>query len=123
MQLNRTDAESLARASAAALQQGRAAEARAGFDRLAASGQANAQIWLLLAYSCRQLGDMAGADRAADEVLRKDEGNIRALIVKGDSRDAAGDDRAAFTARRSSSPRKWRSFPPIWPPSSTAPSK
>ena len=95
MPLSRAEAESLARASAAALQAGRAAEARDGFDRLAAAGQANIQIWLLLAYSCRQLGDTAGADRAADEVLRRDERNIRALIVKGDSRQAAGDDRSA----------------------------
>jgi tetratricopeptide (TPR) repeat protein len=94
MQLDRAGAEALARASAAAFQAGRAAEAREGFDRLAASGQANAQIFLMLAYACRQLGDMAGAGKAADEVLRRDEANLRALIVKGDALLAGGDDRA-----------------------------
>jgi len=105
MQLNRTDAEALARASAAAFQSGRAAEARQGFDRLAATGQANAQIWLMLAYACRQLGDWAAAERAADEVLRRDEANVRALIVKGDARHAldsaaGGGDRGAASFHR-----------------------
>ena len=95
MQLDRAAAESLARSSAAAFQAGRTAEARDGFARLAASGQANVQIYLMLAYACRQLGDMAGAGKAADEVLRRDETNLRALIVKGDALLADGDDRAA----------------------------
>lgn len=95
MQLSLSEAERLARAGAEALQAGNAAEARRSFERLAATGRANLQIWLLLAHSCRSSGDMAGADKAADEVLKKDNRNIRALIVKGDCRQAAGDDRAA----------------------------
>ncbi len=51
-QLSRDEAESLARAGAAALQAGRAAEARQNFDMLVAAGQVNVQIWLLLAYAC-----------------------------------------------------------------------
>jgi tetratricopeptide (TPR) repeat protein len=94
-QLSRDEAESLVRAGAAALQAGRAAEARQNFDMLVAAGQVNAQIWLLLAYACRQLGDADGAAVAADEVLKRDNRNLRALLVKGDSLKAAGDDRAA----------------------------
>jgi aspartyl/asparaginyl beta-hydroxylase (cupin superfamily) len=89
------EAEQLARAGAAALQAGRAAEARASFERIAASGRANLQIWLLLSYACRQAGDMAAAEQAADEVLARDKRNLRALLVKGDARHAAGDVRAA----------------------------
>jgi len=94
-QLSRDEAESLVRAGAAALQAGRAAEARQNFDMLVAAGQVNAQIWLLLAYACRQLGDAAGAASAADEVLKRDNRNLRALLIKGDGLKAEGDDRAA----------------------------
>jgi tetratricopeptide (TPR) repeat protein len=95
MQLSLSEAEQLARAGAAALQAGDAEEARRSFERLTGSGRANAQIWLLLAYACRQAGDPAAAEKAADEVLLKDNRNVRALLVKGDGRHAAGDDRAA----------------------------
>lgn len=94
-QLNMAEAEQLARAGAEALRAGNAAAARQNFDRLAASGRANAQIWLLLAHSCQSLGDLAAAERAADEVLRRDNRNLRALILKGDVRQAGGDEAAA----------------------------
>jgi aspartyl/asparaginyl beta-hydroxylase (cupin superfamily) len=93
-QLSLNDAERLARAGADALRAGDAAGAKRRFEQLAAAGRANVQIWLLLAHSCVLLGDHEGAERAADEVLRKDNRNLRALIVKGDCRQAAGDDRA-----------------------------
>lgn len=94
-QLSMAEAEQLARAGAEALRAGNAAAARQNFDTLAASGRANAQIWLLLAHSCALLGDHVAAERAADEVLRRDNRNLRALILKGDARQAAGDDAAA----------------------------
>jgi hypothetical protein len=94
-QLSMADAEQLARAGAEALRAGNAAAARRDFERLTASGRANAQIWLLLAHSCIMLGDHAAAERAADEVLRRDNRNLRALIVKGDARQAAGDEAGA----------------------------
>ncbi len=93
--LSQTEAEQLARAGAAALQAGRAGEARASFERLVAAGMVNAQIHLLLAVSCRGLGDRAAEEQALDAVLAEDGGNLRALIMKGDCRQAAGDDRAA----------------------------
>jgi len=95
MEISLSEAEQLARAGAAALQAGNAAEAIKSFERVTASGRANLQIWLLLAYACRQAGDHAGAEKAADEVLALDNRNLRALIVKGDARDATGEGRAA----------------------------
>ena len=95
LRLDRSQAEQLARAGAAALQAGNAAEAKRSFARLAEAGMANAQIWLLLAHSSQLAGDHAAAEQAADEVLRRDNRNLRALIVKGDCRQAAADDRAA----------------------------
>jgi aspartyl/asparaginyl beta-hydroxylase (cupin superfamily) len=95
IRLNQTEAEKLARAGAAALQQGRAAEARESFERLIAAGQVNAQIRLLLAVSCRALGDHAAQEEALDAVLQEDTRNLHALLMKGDCRQAAGDDRAA----------------------------
>ena len=94
-QLSMADAEQLARTGAEALRAGNAAVARRNFERLAASGRANVQIWLLLAHSCAALGDHQAAERAADEVLRRDNRNLRALIIKGDARQAAGDERGA----------------------------
>jgi aspartyl/asparaginyl beta-hydroxylase (cupin superfamily) len=93
-QLSLGEAEKLARAGAEALRAGKAAEAKRVFEQLAATGRANVQIWLLLAHSCTLAGDRAGAERAADEALKKDNRNLRALIIKGDCRQAAGDDRA-----------------------------
>jgi aspartyl/asparaginyl beta-hydroxylase (cupin superfamily) len=94
-QLSLSEAEQLARAGAAALQAGNPAEAKRSFERVTQSGRATAQIWLLLAYACRQTGDHAGAEKAAEAVLATDNRNLRALIVKGDARRAAGDGRAA----------------------------
>ena len=94
-QLSMADAERLARTGAEALRAGNAAAARENFDRLTASGRANAQIWLLLAHSCAMLGDHPATERAADEVLRRDNRNLRALIMKGDARQAGGDETGA----------------------------
>ena len=63
-QLSMADAERLARAGAEALRAGNAAAARQSFERLAASGRANAQIWLLLAHSCASLGELPADLRA-----------------------------------------------------------
>ena len=100
MQLSVSEAERIARDGAQALQAGNAAEARRRFEQLTVSGRANAQIWLLLAHACRQLGDWAAAESAADQVLERDGRNLRALILKGDSRANAGDDRAGASFYR-----------------------
>ena len=100
MQLSASEAERIARDGAQALQAGNAAEARRRFEQLTVSGRANAQIWLLLAHACRQLGDWTGAESAAEQVLERDGRNLRALILKGDSRAGAGDDRAGASFYR-----------------------
>jgi thioredoxin-like negative regulator of GroEL len=51
------------------LQQGRPAEARERFQEIAQTGRANSQIWLLLATSCRALGDLEGEEAALDSLL------------------------------------------------------
>jgi len=95
MPLSVAEAERLARAGAEALRAGQAGEAVRLFAQIAAAGMANVQIWLLLAHSSRLAGDADEAERAADAVLREDDRNLRALIIKGDCRREAGDDRAA----------------------------
>lgn len=95
MQLTVAEAEQVAREGAQALQSGNAAEARRRFEQLTASGRASVQIWLLLAHACRHLGDWPATEAAADQVLERDTGNLRALVLKGDSRLAEGDARGA----------------------------
>jgi aspartyl/asparaginyl beta-hydroxylase (cupin superfamily) len=98
--LSRAEAERIAREGAAALQGGDAASARTAFERLAAAGMVNAQIHLLLAHSCRLLGDREAEERALDALLAGDGRNLRALILKGDCRAAARDERAASSFYR-----------------------
>ena len=100
MPLSAAEADRIARAGAEALRAGRPADAKASFERLTKSGVASLHIWLLLAHSCRLAGDAAGAEAAADQVLRQDERNVRALIIKGDCRRDAGDERAAASYYR-----------------------
>lgn len=95
IQINQAEAEQIARAGAAALQAGDAAAARQSFERLVAAGLVNAQIRLLLASACRALGDRPAEEQALDALLEEDGNNLRALIMKGDCRLVAGDDRAA----------------------------
>lgn len=87
--------EATARAGAAAFQAGRHGEARRLLAEVHARVPNNVQIALMLAYSCRALGERGEEERAVDAILKADPGNIRALILKGDCRDAAGDARAA----------------------------
>ncbi|MES2098010.1 MAG: aspartyl/asparaginyl beta-hydroxylase domain-containing protein [Pseudomonadota bacterium] len=89
------EAEQIARAGAAAMQAGDMLGAKNQFERLTVSGRTNAQIWLMLAHCSRAVGDWATAERAADAILAKDNHNLRALIIKGDARDATGDRRSA----------------------------
>ncbi len=93
--MNATEAEALVRDAVAALQRGDPAAARAGLERVTATGLANAQIWLILASALRQLGDRSAEERALDAVLKLDPRAVRALIMKGDLKAAAGDDRGA----------------------------
>ena len=93
--MNTADFSILRRDGAEALRRGDLRAARESFERLAAAGQADINIWLGLAGSCGRLGDMAAAHAAADKALALDARNLRALIVKADLFADQGDARAA----------------------------
>lgn len=98
--LSRAEAEQLLRAGAESLQRGDAAGGRQRFERLVAAGMVNAQVYLLLAQACRLAGDREAEERALDALLAGDNRNLRALILKGDCRAAAKDERAASSFYR-----------------------
>ena len=89
--------ESWVRQGAAALQAGRSKDGRALLERVVATGRTNVQVWMLLALACRQMDDAAAFDRAVDEALRCDAGNLFALVWKGDSLAASHDDQGAIS--------------------------
>lgn len=93
--ISNSEAEKLIRAGAAALQSGDPAGASTLFRQVTESGRANAQIWLLSGHASRMLGDWPEVERASDMVLAKDAANLRALVFKGDAREALGDPRSA----------------------------
>jgi hypothetical protein len=95
MQMNTAEAERIVRAGAEALQRGDPKTARAAFEKVTATGRANAQIWLLLAHACRSGGDQKGEEAALDQLLAVEPRNLRGLIMKGDCRAQSGDSRAA----------------------------
>jgi aspartyl/asparaginyl beta-hydroxylase (cupin superfamily) len=114
MPLSQLQAEQMARAGAAALRAGNPADARDTFERLVADGQVNAKIWLLLAHACWETAQFVRAEEAADQVLSLDRHDLRALILKGDCRFEAKDDRAAssFYATATRLARQIGSLPP-----------
>lgn len=87
--------EALMRESVAALQRGDPATARAGLEQITATGRAGAQAWMILATALQRLGDRAAEEAALDEVLKLEPRAVRALIMKGDLKARAGDDRGA----------------------------
>lgn len=89
------DPHATAQAGLAALRAGDAARARTLFEQVTAAGRADASVWIGLAYACRALGDQDAKLKALDEALRRDPRAIRALILKGDHFDEAGDGRSA----------------------------
>ncbi len=96
MQLTNEEALTLVRQGAAALQQGRAREARQRFEQVTATGRANAQIWLLLITACRADSDPAAAEEAVNQLLALDPSLAIAHIMKGDCRAQAGDEQGAL---------------------------
>ena len=100
MTMSRQEAEGLFRRAVAALNAGRADEARAGAEALAASELANAHVLLLLATACRAQQDPAAEEAALDRLLALDPRGLRALIMKGDCRMRAGDETAAASHYR-----------------------
>ena len=82
-------------AAGAALRAGNYGEARLLLEQVTALTRGNVQIWLMLAIAARGMADWPVSEAAADRVLGVDPQNIRALIVKGDSRAASEDPRGA----------------------------
>ena len=76
--------------------------------RAAQAGQADVAVMLGLAYACRSLQDWAGMGASVDRVLALDPRNLRALVMKGDSLEQAGDTKAASAYYRAA----LRSAPP-----------
>lgn len=79
----------------AALRAGHGAAARAPLQAIADAGQANEQLWLLLAQACDLADDRAGARAALEQVIARDARNPYALAMMGDVLARDGDDRAA----------------------------
>lgn len=80
------DPDQLIREGARALEQGRAQEARACFERLSTVDPGNPLVWLLLAIACRHTGDPRAEEPALDRLLALDPRSIRGLIMKADCR-------------------------------------
>lgn len=96
MELTNNDAERLAKTGVQALQGGRPAEARQCFETITQSGRANAQIWLLLAVACRADTDPVAEEAALDQLIALEPRAVRGLIMKGDCRARADDERGAL---------------------------
>ena len=79
----------------AALREGRARESRQAAAQAVALGADNASIWGVLAMACRDLGDLPGAQSAAERSIAHEPRNPRAFVVKGDVYHASGNARAA----------------------------
>ena len=95
------DVRAQAQAGAAALRAGEPGRARAVFQSLVDAGRADSQIWLGLAYAARDLNDATGKLEALDRALGLDPHNIRALLLKADHFEGAGDEKGAAACYRS----------------------
>ena len=93
---DRARLDALANQGIAALQRGDARTARPCFEAVAASGQANVQMQLLLAQSCDMLDDRPAARAALTHVIAQDANNPYALVMMAETLSRDGDDRAAY---------------------------
>ncbi len=83
------------RAGVAAVQRRAPAEALRIFAELIARDPGVAPPWLLIAQAHHMNGDPVAEEQALDQFLAAEPRNIRGLLMKGDARAAARDDRAA----------------------------
>ncbi|WP_404713522.1 aspartyl/asparaginyl beta-hydroxylase domain-containing protein [Sphingomonas sp. MMS24-J13] len=95
MPLTRAEADVFVRMGVAAMQRRAPAEALRIFDDLAARDPDGEPPWLLIAQAHRMMGDWTAESIALDRLLAIEPRNIRGLLMKGDCRAAAHDDRGA----------------------------
>jgi aspartyl/asparaginyl beta-hydroxylase (cupin superfamily) len=93
-------AESVTQAAAEALRAGRPDEARRQVEAALGAGIVTGTLCLILALACRGLRDAAREEAALDRLLVIEPRAVRGLIMKGDCRARAGDDRTAVTFYR-----------------------
>lgn len=80
---------------ARALRESRPLDAIQAFEVIAASGQANAAVWVAMALAHKSAGDVAGQLAALERARAADPKDLRALIMTADHYAEAGDARAA----------------------------
>lgn len=95
MQTPPINARALGKFAMEALQRGDARGARTAFEKIVTAGEADASIFLALAFACRNLQDAPAALDAIDNALALEPRNLRALLFKADQLDQMGDTRAA----------------------------
>lgn len=88
------EVDRLLREGVAAMQRGDARAARTHFEHVG-SLQGVVPPYLLIAQSCRALGDEAAEAQALDALLAEQPRHLRGLLMKGDAAVRRGDDRAA----------------------------
>jgi len=79
-----------------ALQAGNNRRARDLFERIVHFPEADASVWLGLAFACARLGDNEATLTAVDKSLELEPENVRANIFKGDHLDHIGKSRRAL---------------------------
>jgi aspartyl/asparaginyl beta-hydroxylase (cupin superfamily) len=97
MPLDTQQEQALLHQAVAALQQGRASDARTRLEHLTAAGSDNPVTWLLLAIALHGLGDPEAEESVLNRLLELDPRSLRGLIMKADCRALAGD---RFAARQ-----------------------
>src|SRR5207248_5704602 len=75
-------------------------QSREFFERLVATGRADASTYLALARACASAHDHAAALAATDRALGLEPRNLLALVAKADQLAALGDERSASSFYR-----------------------
>lgn len=89
------DVRALRQSAAEALHRGDASFAREAFEKIAAVPGADVSVWLGLGIARDMMGDHEAAGAALDKAIELDPRNLRALILRADIFEKAGDTRAA----------------------------